>query len=270
MRIAIAGFGDLGSRVARRLRDHGHPVLGLRRTAVASEPCIETRAVDINTLAAGSLADWHADTLLVALSADERSPAGYRRAYLDPLPRLADALGGGLRRSVLVSSTAVFGDAANGLADETTPARPSRWNGEYLLQAESVAAGCLPGLQVVRPAGIYGPGRRHLLQQALDGVPGDGRWTNRIHVEDAAAALVHLLMASASASLYCLTDDHPAPEHQVLDGLRTLQGRPAVDSPDTTPRGRRISNARLRATGWRPVYPSWREGYAALLSSKPA
>lgn len=268
MRVAIAGYGDLGQRLGRRLRDAGHAVLGLRRSAAAAEPGIELRALDVARLAAGELASWQAEALVVALSPDERSPEGYRRTYIDPLPGMAAAFGSTLRRSLLVSSTAVYGEQDDGAwVDEDTPTRPTRWNGRLLVEAEARAADCLPGLSVARASGLYGPGRGHLLRRALAGEIGQARWTNRIQIDDAAAALAHLLAQVAPADCYCLSDDRPALEHEVLAGLRALRGggTPAVPCEPGQGSGRRVSNRRLRDSGWRPDYPGWQEGYAALL-----
>ncbi len=265
MRVAIAGFGDLGQRLARQLVVKGHSVLGLRRSAQPAQAGIETRVCDVARLEPSALAFWRADALVVALSPDTRSEAGYRQTYLDPLPRLAAAFGASLRRSLLVSSTAVYADADADWVDEDTPCRPSRWNGELLLQAERLAADCLPGQISARASGLYGPGRERLLRRAGEGEAGDGHWTNRIHVDDAAAALAHLLALPQPADCYCLVDDCPAQEHEVLEGIRRLQGCPPEHLPQLAPSGRRISNARLRQSGWQPRFASWREGYRSLL-----
>lgn len=263
MRVAIAGFGDLGQRLAERLVRRGDRVLGLRRSEHPASEGIELHRGDVRGLRRHELAGWQAEALVIALTPDERSPEGYRRAYLEPLTPLAAAFGDSLRRCLLVSSTAVYADADGGWVDEHTSAAPARWNGELLLAAEQRAADSLPGLVRCRPSGLYGPGRQALWRRALAGEPGDGRWTNRIHIDDAADALAHLLQLDQLADCYCLNDDAPAPEHVVLDGLRALRGLPAVAALDTRPSGRRINNARLRASGWAPRYPSWKEGYAA-------
>lgn len=265
MRVVIAGFGDLGQRLARRLVAEGHAVLGLRRSTLAAMPGIETRACDIGQLRPDELGFFKADALVIAVSPDARSEHAYRQTYIDPLPRLAAALGPRLRRSLQVSSTAVYGDADADWIDECTPPQPSRWNGVLQLEAERVGAACLPGQISARASGLYGPGRERLLERARNGESGDGHWTNRIHVEDAASALAHLLRMAEPQDCYCLVDDGPEQEQRVLEGLRQLQGLPPLGTPSLPPSGRRISNARLRQSGWAPRYPTWNEGYRALL-----
>ena len=118
---------------------------------------------------------------------------------------------------------------------------------------------------MLRLSGLYGgpPGR--LQAQVLAGdITEPNRWTNRIHRDDAAAAVVHLLTsAQAPGPLYVGTDDEPALLGDVAAHLAHRLGAPAPPATDLAlATGKRLSNARLRATGWVPAYPSYREGYA--------
>ena len=90
------------------------------------------------------------------------------------------------------------------------------------------------------------------------------RWTNRIHRDDAAAAVVHLLTRTgAPGPLYVGTDDEPALLGDVAAHLAQHLGAPAPPATDPVrATGKRLSNARLHATGWVPAYPTYREGYA--------
>jgi nucleoside-diphosphate-sugar epimerase len=130
----------------------------------------------------------------------------------------------------------------------------------------------VPGV-VLRLAGLYGPGRLQLVEKLRAGqlrVPREvPHWANRIHVDDAAAAIVHLLQVEAPQSLYLGVDDTPMPLDELYDFLAAL-----IDAPPppegAAPVGvgsKRLSNARLRASGWAPQWPDSREGYAALIDS---
>jgi nucleoside-diphosphate-sugar epimerase len=92
------------------------------------------------------------------------------------------------------------------------------------------------------------------------------RWTNRIHRDDAAQAVVHLLTRQvAPERLYLGTDDEPAQLGDVATFLAERLGAPTPPPADPAQgHGKRLSNARLRATGWEPTRPSYREGYASL------
>ena len=89
------------------------------------------------------------------------------------------------------------------------------------------------------------------------------RWTNRIHRDDAAAAVVHFLTRTeAPGRLYVGTDDEPALLGDVAAHLAQRLGAPVPPATDPAlATGKRLSNARLRTTGWVPAYPTYREGY---------
>src|SRR5690606_12387111 len=99
-------------------------------------------------------------------------------------------------------------------------------------------------------------------------------YANRIHAEDAAGLLACLLRADAAGKrledCYIGVDDAPAPLAEVLDYLRGLMGVAHWADEQSVRRtgSKRCSNARARALGWVPRYPSYREGYAAILAGR--
>ena len=134
-----------------------------------------------------------------------------------------------------------------------------------LLAAEELFTERLPTGTVLRLSGLYGAGSTRLMDQVREGrVTVPHRWTNRIHREDAAAAVVHLLTRPETPErLYLGTDDEPAQLGDVTAFLADRLGSPAPPPADPARgHGKRLSNARLRATGWEPTRPSYREGYA--------
>lgn len=270
MHTLIAGWGDLGSRLGALLRERGQRVTGLRRR-VAPEESVQVLACDLADLAPNSLAELGVDRLVISVAPDRRTPEDYRRVYRDGSLRAIEALGSSLRRVVFVSSTSVYGDVEGGWVDEQTPAEPDRWQGEELLHAEAWIRHRFPDLVVARASGLYGPGRLRMLELARSGMPGARRWTNRIHIEDAAAALAHLLELELPAPLYLLSDCMPAPEDDVLAWLRArLAGStPDAEAPsaaeETEVAGRRISARLLQDSGFAFRYPDYRSGYAGLI-----
>ena len=142
---------------------------------------------------------------------------------------------------------------------------------------------------VLRLGGIYGPGRTRLIDQVRGGsavIPAESRFTNRIHRDDAAAAIVHLCtMDAAPAPVYVGVDNEPAEMGEVLRFLAAELGLPQPPSgaADGTAGGgsagggsaggepsrggnKRCSNALLRSTGFEFRYPSFREGYRDILA----
>ena len=193
LRAVLLGCGDLGVRAGTTLTALGHHVTGVRRDVAELPEQFEGVAAD---LAHDALPDLPADLLVIALAPDQRDEAGYRHTYVDAMRRGVEAVlaTGAPRRAVLVSSTSVYGDLTGDL-DESTALDPSTGRGQVLLEAEALFHELIPHGSVLRLSGLYGtPGNRLVRQvQAGDNVD-PGRWTNRMHRDDAAAAIVHLLL----------------------------------------------------------------------------
>jgi electron-transferring-flavoprotein dehydrogenase len=262
--VIVAGAGDVGSRLAALRIERGDDVIALRRRDVAAGAGVRTHRADLATGEGLSTLPRQAVSIVFCAAPDQRDEAAYRALYHDGLRRLLDACEA--PRVVFVSSTAVYGQDAGGWVDEGTPAMPAAFNGRVLLDAERVLAP-MPGGTVLRLSGLYGPGREALLRKARAGEPGEPRWTNRIHVQDAAAALSHLLDLRNPQPLYLGNDDLPALESEVLAWVRDAEGLPPVAAAGGPVRGRRVRNARLRGSGWFPGYEDYRSGYAGLLAT---
>lgn len=190
-----------------------------------------------------------------------------------------------------VSSTAVYGDRAGGWAFEDDALNAASLEGARRVRAEQdwLDAGRGMGLtvQIFRLPALYGPGRSPL-DRLRDGtarlVRKPGQVFNRIHVEDAVAGFFASMARPHPGRAYTLADDEPAPADVVMEGAAARLGLPrpvevALDDPSVSDAMRRfyndskrLSNARAKAElGWRPKYPTWREGIEALLapSSRP-
>jgi len=106
-----------------------------------------------------------------------------------------------------------------------------------------------------------------------------GQVFSRVHVDDIAAGLERLLERGVPGGVYHLCDDEPAPPQDVIAHAAHLLGLPvppAVPFADADLSAmarsfyaecKRLSNARTKARlRWRPRYPTYREGLAALLA----
>ena len=134
-------------------------------------------------------------------------------------------------------------------------------------------------VQVFRLPGIYGPGRSafdRLLEGKARRVIKPGQVFSRIHVDDIAGGLAASIARPNAGGIYNLCDDEPAPPQDVIAFAARLLGRdPPPEQPwksDDPSRfyaeNKRVSNARAKAElGWRPAYPTYREGLAAILPS---
>ena len=281
MTVLIAGCGDLGTEVGLRFVRLGHRVVGLRRDASVLPPEIVGQSVDLSV--SRPVIPTDTEFVVMAIAADGPTVEGYRAAYLDGLQNLLDALDAAQvtpRRVLLISSTAVYAVDDGSRVDEETPANPLPGTDSIVLDAERMLHSRLPSATVLRLAGIYGPGRERLIAQVRAGgaaLSATSRHTNRIHRDDAAAAIVHLLLrAEAPAPLYLGVDDTPVRSNEVLTFLAEELGLPEPTLPDSPPaapsresqRGgdKLLSNRLLRETGFVFSYPSYREGYRSLLA----
>lgn len=146
-----------------------------------------------------------------------------------------------------------------------------------MLEAEQVALNSAVPATIVRLTGIYGPGREWLLTQVRQGyrvTETPPLYGNRIHAEDAAGLLAYLLQADSDGraleDCYIGVDDAPAPLFEVVAWLREYLGVSQWSEQERVRRtgSKRCRNARARSLGWVPRYPSYREGYAAILAGR--
>jgi nucleoside-diphosphate-sugar epimerase len=275
--VLLAGCGDVGVRAGLALAAAGRRVYGLRRSdAALPEPLQPLRADLTDPVSLRALPDDVVDVVFLP-APGRRDEAAYRGLFVDGLAHLLEALQRRAppRRFVFVSSSAVYGEHGGAWIDEDTVCAPLAFNGRQLLDAEARLAG-LAGAVVARCSGIYGPGRTRLIDQVLDGSArrpaGVAEFSNRIHVDDVAGALVHLLALPAPASCYVLSDDHPAPLADVQDWIaRQLGLPPLAPGPALGARAvgnKRLANRRLTASGYRLRHPDFESGYAPLLHSR--
>lgn len=279
MTVLLAGCGDLGTEAGLRFAALGHRVVGWRRSPEKLPPAIEGATADLGS---PNLPPIPADTtvVVIAVAADAATEEAYRAAYVRGVAHVMDALerdGVSPERIVFVSSTAVYGDAAGGWVDEATQPDPGGFSGKVLVEAEELLhrrlAGTATASIAVRLGGIYGPGRTRLIDQVRTGsavIPEDVRYTNRIHRDDAAGAIVHLAtMPAAPAPVYVGVDDEPADLGTVLRFLASELGRPEPPVGDAGPaRGgnKRCRNDLLRSTGFNFTFPTFREGYRDVIA----
>jgi nucleoside-diphosphate-sugar epimerase len=278
MTVLLAGCGDLGTEIGLRFAARGHRVVGLRRRAALLPAAIEGLSVDLSV--DRPLVPRDTDIVVVALSAARPTPDAYRAAYVEGLRNVLDgveAAGASPSRFLLVSSTAVYDISDGSWFDEATPAAGGSGTGAVLLEAERLLRSRVPSGVVFRLGGIYGPGRNLLLNQVRSGTAtnaGRSRHTNRIHRDDAAAAVVNLMLREEPpAPLYLGVDSEPATRGEVLDFLAAELGAPApapaaTGAAEASTRGgdKRGRNGLLLSTGFRFRYPGYRDGYRMILA----
>ena len=182
-----------------------------------------------------------------------------------------------------LSTTGVYGDLGGGWAMEWSVPNPQSERAKRRVVAESSWQGVSAPVRIVRLPGIYGPGRSafdRIRKGTARRIIRDGQVFSRIHVDDIAAGLLALLR-SDRAGVFHLCDEEAAPPQDVIKFAAELLGVPApseiaFEDADLSAMGRsfyseckRVSNAKVKAaTGWRPLYGSYRDGLSAILSGE--
>ena len=184
-----------------------------------------------------------------------------------------------------LSTTGVYGDFEGRWVFETSPLKAQSVEGARRVGAErdwrQVGRGMGLTVTTFRLPGIYGPGRSALDRlRAGEGrrIVKPGQVFSRIHVEDIVAGLLASLDRPRAGGIYNLVDDQPAPPQDVMEHAAHMLGVPVPPdlpfnelgmSPATRrfyAENKRVSNARAKAElGWRPAYPTYREGLAEIL-----
>lgn len=277
----IVGCGDVGSRLARQLLAQGWQVSGLRRSVGQLPAGVRPIAADLaDRRQPDAWPERAPDYLVYCVAASQHDEAGYQAAYVEGLRHVLGWLersGQQPRRLLFVSSSSVYAQQDGEWIDETASTAPEGYSGKVMLDAERLALESGIPASIVRLTGIYGPGREWLLSQVRQGyrvAEEPPLYGNRIHAEDAASLLAHLLQADAQGvaleDCYIGVDDDPAPLADVVAWLRGYLGVTEWSDEQRVRRtgSKRCSNARARALGWVPQYPSYKEGYAAILAGR--
>jgi nucleoside-diphosphate-sugar epimerase len=272
-RVLVAGAGEVGTGVALALHRRGEEVAALRRQPALVPGGIEAIGADLTRIETLRHLPQGLDALVFCAAADRRDEQAYRAVYVDGLRNLLDAVGP-VRRVVFTSTTGVYGQRDGSWVDEGSPTEPSTFTGAVMLEAELLVRTAAPLATSLRFGGIYGPGRGRLIDEVRRGeaVDHDGPpvYTNRIHVEDAIGAVLHVLDRPAPPGVLNVVDDDPAPRGEVLRWLAARLGAPDPPGESRAQRVRadnkRVANTALHALGFELRYPTFREGYGPLLA----
>lgn len=261
-RTLLVGFGKLGRSLAPRLLADGGHVIALRRSDDAPPQGVDGIRAD---LAAPLEAGLPAVDAMVVTLPPPGGVAGYRTA----LTHLADALPHPPARTIFVSSTGVFDETASAAPiTERDEPEPSSERARGLRDGERAAIE-LFGAVIVRPAGIYGPGRGFLLRQVTQhAVVNHRRRTNRIHEDDLVRALDLLLRMPEPPPLVHAVDAASAPLGEVVEYIaRTLGVDAPPDDTSAGPTGFVHDGSLLRSLLGHLEYPTYADGYVAMIAA---
>ena len=161
-----------------------------------------------------------------------------------PAARVAGHLAGQAASVTYLSTTGVYGDLGGGWAMEWSPVNPGSQRSKQRVMAETQWREATDGaVRVVRLPGIYGPGRSPFEKLRNGTAPPQD-------VTNFAAELLGIA---------------PPPETPLDETDMSAMARSFYAEC------KRVSNARAKAAlGWRPAYPSYREGLTAVLAAETA
>lgn len=260
MRKLVIGCGYLGERVALEWLRQGDEVWVLTRSSTNAERFagMGMKPVIGDVLDPESLRTLPAvETVLYAVGFDRTGPASKRAVYVDGLSNVLRQVGATCQRFVYVSSTSVYGQNAGELVDESSPTVPTEENGCICRDAEAVVWQAMSAANVLRLAGIYGPGRLLARVEQLrrrDRLTGNPEsWLNLIHVDDAARTVLAAETRGVPGATYLVCDDRPLPRREYYTALAEKVGAPvpqfeelAADAPELRRLNKRCVNRRLR------------------------
>lgn len=191
----------------------------------------------------------------------------------------------GLAASVTyLSTTGVYGDLQGGWAMEWSLPNPGSERGIRRVRAEDLWKAAIPEFRTVRLPGIYGPGRSALdriRQGKARRIVKPGQVFSRIHVDDIATGLLALIQSQALGVFHICDEEAAPPQDVIAYGAELLGVEPPpeilFEDAELSAMARsfygeckRVSNARIKAaTGWRPSFPTYREGLQAILGEEP-
>lgn len=284
MRLFVFGYGFSAQALCRRLQPQGWRVAATFRDldAAAEARADGVEPIDIADRAGLVQALSDSQALLVTAPPGPGGCPGLNR-LVGPMAEaraFPDWVG-------YLSTTGVYGDRAGGWVTETSRLAAQSVEGARRVAAERdwLEVGRGMGLTVTtfRLPGIYGPGRS-AFDRLRDGrarrIIAPGQVFSRIHVDDLAAGLEASIARPRAGGIYNLCDDEPAPNSDVIAYAAHLLGvepPPEVALADAGlapaamrfyAESKRVSNARAKAElGWRPAWPTYREGLRAILAA---
>lgn len=280
MRIFVAGAtGVIGRYTVPLLLQAGHEVTGITRS--------EERAAELDRMGAGGrVVDIYDREKLIESVREARPEAvmnlltdlatgnfsGNSRIRIEGTRNLVDAAKAAGARRMIAESLAWIYAAGDAPATEDDPVafgedspRGENLEAVRILEEQS---GELPECVILRYGALYGPATFY----AADGGVAQRAKAGKLEATDAVTSFVHLQDSGSAtaaaigwpAGAYNIVDDEPAAGTVWAPVYASSVGAP----PPTRKAGRNpwergASNAKARSQGWKLIYPSWREGFAA-------
>jgi nucleoside-diphosphate-sugar epimerase len=285
MHLVIFGCGYSGTAIAKAFLADGFRVSGTTRSEDKAT-ALRTQGIEAFVFDGEHLDDTLRDAMR---SATHLVQSIAPRDAGDPLLRLAGARISELMPQLswigYLSTVGVYGNHNGNWVGEDVVCVPVSGRSKERLEAEAawMEIGERLGVPaaVLRLSGIYGPGRNafcNLARGTARRLIKKDQVFNRIRVEDIGAS-TRFLAERGLGGIYNVTDDLPGPPQEVIVEAARLMGvepppEQAFETAELTPMARsfygenkRVSNAKLKATGFAFSFPSYPPSLAQLLQN---
>jgi nucleoside-diphosphate-sugar epimerase len=271
MKIAIIGCGYVGSEVARLWKAAGDEVTVTTTTpekkeqlqAIASEVVILTG----NDLPSLQKVVAEQDIILLSVGAKQRTPEGYRQAYLETAENLMSAIGNSskVKQLIYTSSYGIISNTSGDLVDEKVAVNPVSETSKIMYQTEQVlqqASTSELKTCIFRLSGIYGAGRELIKifqKRAGTTQPGTGKnYTNWVHLDDIVRAIA-FAREKQLQGIYNLNSDQVLTSKEFFDNLFQAHNLPSItwdsSQPSTRSFNLKLDNQKLKNAGFKFQHP---------------
>ena len=280
--LLIIGCGDLGVRTGALLRASDYDLGGVCRNTSRLPAVFTPYAADYcEEGSLNFLEDSAPDYLLVTLKPSQFSAEGYQQGFPGAMANVLSGLGAHQPKAIfMVSSTRVFAEREGGWVDEDSHLAQAGYAAKAIIEAEQLLQKSGHPCCIVRFAGIYGNPQGRLITRLGRGEicsPTPLKYSNRIHRDDCAGFLAHLLSLAPAdrESIYIGVDSQPVPGYEVERWL-ALQLNPDAELIEVASEGtrsvghKRCSNRRMLESGYTMQYGGYQAGYGAVLAARDA
>ena len=275
--VLLVGCGKLGKPLAINLEEKGFSVTVFRRSQEAIKNVTTVSGDVLNEDSFYQLPNKKFDVVFYILTPSEYTAEGYKAVFEQGVANLLNYFKKTQQpqQIIFISSTRVYGQSHNEWVDESSDTSPTSWAGQSLLNGENLFLQSGISSTVVRFAGIYGPGRYHLINKVKNKIAcaaSPVSYSNRIHSEDCVGFLTYLaeqvVSKVAIQTIYIGVDNNPAP---IFDVMMFIAGELniTIEKTETSNRGsKRCNNIALTQSGYTLKYPDYQSGYRHVLLNR--
>jgi phosphoribosylglycinamide formyltransferase 2 len=266
--LLLIGCGPVAERIGILALERGDVVWGTSRRAeragALNEKGIHGVHLDSDDVRWPRLADVDSCDVVYSIPPGEHAVDAH----------VAWACAHGARRILYLSATSVWGHSDGRWVADDEPAAPSTERGRARLAHEEAVRDAAARHNIsfcsLRLPGIYGDhntGLDRVLSGTWRMVDDGAMWCNRIHTDDIASAVFHLLNWDSLPESVIVADGTPYRAREFAEAVMATHGVPMPPSVsleelpasvrDFWRTNRRCRPAWLIASGWRPRFPSY-------------